>query len=194
MVVSLKRDSVDGINASLSMVSASGSKLRLGRSSVLERYLQTDSDRMQGSTGGPLADADGAFAGIQVFNRRMGAEVAIPADIALARAKLLEEKGSVPRPHLGVRSQSVELSKTVRDSLKEKQESGLLLISVESGSAADTAGLTVGDILVRIEGSPVINHDELLELLAEHGAGATVEVEIVRGGSLRKVKLTIGSM
>jgi S1-C subfamily serine protease len=194
LVLSLKRDSVDGINAALAMVSATGSKLRLGRSSVLERYLQTDADRMQGSTGGPLADADGAFAGIQVLNRRMGAEVAIPADLALERAKLLEEKGSVPRPHLGVRSQAVELSRTVRDSLKEKQESGLLIISVESGSAADKAGLTVGDILVRFAGSPVSDHEELLDIMAVQGAGAAVEVDIVRGGALQTVKLTIGSV
>jgi serine protease Do len=160
---------------------------------VLERYLQTDGDRMQGSTGGPLADAEGGFVGIQVFNRRMGAEVAIPAELALARARLLEEKGSVPRPHLGVRSQSVELAKAVRDSLKEKQEHGLLLISVESGSAAEKAGLGVGDILVRFAGSPVSDHEDLLGLLAEHGAGASVEVDIVRGGALRTVKLTIGS-
>ncbi len=194
LVVSLKRDSVDGINAALAMVSATGSRLRLGRSSVLERYLQTDADRMQGSTGGPLADADGAFAGIQVFNRRMGAEVAIPAELALARAKLLEEKGSVPRPYLGVRSQTVDLPKAARDSLKEKQESGLLLVSVESGSAAEKAGLGVGDILVRFGGSPVSDHEELLELLAEHGAGASVEADIFRGGSLRTITITVGSM
>ena len=115
LVVTLKRDSFDGINAALGMVSAAGAKLRLGRNAVLERYVQTDSDRMTGSTGGPLADADGAFAGIQVFNRRMGAEVAIPADLALARARLLEEKGSVQRPYLGVKSQAVALSKVEQD-------------------------------------------------------------------------------
>ena len=62
---------------------------------------QTDTDRLTGSTGGPIADAEGAFPGIQVFNRRMGAEVAIPADLALARAKLLgrerERAPALPR-------------------------------------------------------------------------------------------------
>ncbi len=110
LVVSLKRDSFDGINAALAMVSSSGAKLRIGRSGVIERYFQVDADRLTGTTGGPLVDAEGAFAGIQVFNRRMGAEVAIPADLALTRARLLEEKGSVPRPYLGVRSQEVPLS------------------------------------------------------------------------------------
>lgn len=122
LVLSLKRDSFDGINASLAMVSAAGSRLRLGRSGVLERYLQTDADRLSGTTGGPLADGEGALAGVQVFNRRMGAEVAIPADLALARARLLEEKGSVARPYLGVRSQAVPLSSGAREALKGRQD------------------------------------------------------------------------
>ena len=192
LVVTLKRDSFDGINAALGMVSAMGAKLRLGRTAVLERYLQTDDDRMMGSTGGPVADADGAFAGIQVFNRRMGAEVAIPADIALARARLLEEKGSVKRPYLGVKSQAVSLSKAASDAVKGRQETGLLLVWVEAGSAAERAGIEVGDILVGFGGSKVTDHEQLVTLMAERGAGAKADAELVRGGALRSVSLTIG--
>lgn len=194
LVVSIKRDSFDGINASLAMVSAAGSKLRLGRSGVLERYFQTDADRLTGATGGPLADGDGALAGVQVFNRRMGAEVAIPTDVALARARLLEEKGSVPRPYLGIRSQAVSLSSGAQDALKRKQETGLLLVTVESGRAAEKAGLDVGDILTGMAGSPVTSHEDLVNSLADHGAGAVVEAEVVRGGTRRTFSLSIGSV
>lgn len=193
LVVALKRDTFDGINARLAMVSAVGAKLRLGRAGVLERYLQTDADRLTGSTGGPLADAEGAFAGIQVFNRRMGAEVAIPADLALARARLLEEKGSVPRPYLGLKSQAVSLSKAAREGVKAGQEAGLLLVWVEAGSSAERAGLEVGDILVGFAGTPVSDHEQLVSLMAERGAGAAVEAEVIRGGTPRTVSLSIGS-
>ncbi len=193
LVVTLKRDTFDGINAALAMVSAVGARLRLGRAGVLERYLQTDADRLTGSTGGPLADAEGAFAGIQVFNRRMGAEVAVPADLALARARLLEEKGSVARPYLGVRSQSVKLSKAARDAVKGRQEAGLLLVWVEAGSAAERAGLEVGDILAGFAGAPVTDHEQLVSLMAERGAGAAVEVEVIRGGSPRTLSVSLGS-
>jgi S1-C subfamily serine protease len=186
LVVSLKRDPFDGINASLAMVSASGAKLKLGRSAVLDRYLQVDAERFPGTTGGPIANADGAFAGILVFNRRMGAEVAIPADIALARAKLLEEKGSVKRPYLGVRSQAVALPRGA-------QETGLLLVTVEKGSAADAAGLEVGDIIITFGGVTVLDHETLVGALAEKGAGAKVDVQIMRGGAPRTVSLTIGA-
>ncbi len=185
LVVSLKRDPFDGINASLAMVSASGAKLKLGRSAVLDRYLQLDAERFPGTTGGPIANADGAFSGILVFNRRMGAEVAIPADIALARAKILEEKGSVQRPYLGVRSQAVEL--------KGSQKAGLLLVTVEKGSAAEAAGLEVGDIIVTFAGTTVQDHEALVGVLAEKGAGAKVDVQIMKGGASRTVSLTIGA-
>ena len=193
LVVSIKRDTFDGINASLSMVSAMGSKLRLGRSGVLEKYLQTDTDRLSGTTGGPLADAEGSLVGILVFNRRMGAEVAIPTEVALARARLLEEKGSVPRPYLGVRSQRVALSGPARQALGGRQETGLLLVSVESGSAAEKAGLEVGEIITGLAGASVADHEQLVGLLAEHGAGAGVEVEVIRGGARRTFSLSIGS-
>jgi len=192
LVVSLKRDSFDGINAALSIVSSSGAKLRIGRSGVLERYFQVDTDRLTGTTGGPLVDADGAFAGIQVFNRRMGAEVAVPADLALNRARLLEEKGSIQRPYLGVRSQEVPLSAGARSAVTGGQETGLLLVWIEKGSAAEKAGLEVGDILVGIGGTAVTDHGQLVSILSERGAGAKVDAQVVRGGKLLSVSVTIG--
>jgi S1-C subfamily serine protease len=192
LVVSLKRDTFDGINASLAMVSASGAKLRLGRASVLERYLQIDVDRMTGSTGGPLVDGDGGLAGIQVLNRRMGAEVAIPAELALKRAALIEEKGGIPRPYLGVRSQEVAVPQSARNAVGSGQETGLLLVWVEPGKAADKAGLMVGDIIVGLAGAAVTDHGDLVTVLAEKGAGAAVEARVLRGGAIRAVSVTIG--
>jgi len=192
LLVSLKRDPFDGINASLSMVSSRGEKLRMGSRTVIERYFQVDADRLPGTTGGPLVDAEGALAGIQVFNRRMGVEVAIPADLALARAKLLEEKGSMQRPYLGVRSQEVPLTRTGLEAVKNRQQTGLLLVRVEPGSAAEKAGLEVGDILVSVGGTAVTNHEELVTVLAERGAGAKLDAEVIRGGGLTRVSVTVG--
>jgi S1-C subfamily serine protease len=193
LVVAIKRDPFDGINASLSMVSARGEKLRVGASGVLERYFQVDGDRLPGTTGGPMVDADGALAGIQVYNRRMGAEVVIPADLALARAKLLEEKGSVPRPYLGVRSQGARLTRAGSEAVKGRQETGLLVVRVEAGSAAEKAGIEVGDLIVGMGGKNVADHEALVSVLAERGAGATVEAEVLRGGELRRLPVTIGA-
>ena len=192
LVLTLKRDPFDGINASLGMVSAIGARLRVGRAGTVERYFQVDRERLMGTTGGPIVDADGAFAGIQVFNRRMGAELVLPADLALARAKHLEERGSVKRPHLGVRSQAVPLAGAARDAVKGRQDGGLLVVMVERGSAAEAAGIAVGDILVAFGGSPVADHESLVAAISDSGAGAAVDAEVLRGGVLHVLKVTVG--
>ncbi len=192
LVLTLKRDPFDGVNASLGMVSAVGARLRVGRAGTVERYFQVDRERLMGTTGGPIVDADGAFAGIQVFNRRMGADLVLPADLALGRAKHLEERGSVKRPHLGVRSQAVPLAGAASEAVKGRQEGGLLLVMVERGSAAEAAGMAVGDIVVAFGGAPVADHESLVAAIADRGAGATVDVDILRGGALRTLKVTVG--
>jgi putative serine protease PepD len=74
-----------------------------------------------------------------------------------------------------------------------RQETGLLLVSVEKGSAAEAAGLEVGDILVGIGGTAVADHEQLVTILSERGAGAKVDAQVIRGGQLRSVSVTVGS-
>jgi S1-C subfamily serine protease len=192
LVVALRRDPFDGINASLSLVSSTGAKLRLGRSGMIERYIQTAADRMPGSTGGPLVNGEGALVGIQVFNRRMGYEVAIPAELALRRAQLIQEKGSIKKPYLGIKSQTVSLSGKARETLSSRQETGLLVLHVETGSAAERGGLEVGDILVGMAGSPVPDHELLMAAMSERGVGTSVDIQVSRGGELKTLTVTIG--
>jgi putative serine protease PepD len=65
---------------------------------------------------------------------------------------------------------------------------------VETGSSAERAGLEVGDILTGLSGTAVSDHEQLVGLLAEHGAGAGVEVEVIRGGARRTFSLSIGAV
>ncbi len=190
----LKRDPFDGVNASLSMVSAVGARLTLGRSGAVERYLQIAADRMPGSTGGPIADAEGRFAGVQVFNRNMGHEIAVPADLALRRAGIIREKGSIKRPYLGIKSRTVRLPASVTEALSNRRESGLLVMEVEPDSPAGRGGLSVGDILVGFAGSSVADHGDLLSAMAEHGAGAEVSAEVARAGAVSSLTIKIGGI
>ena len=65
---------------------------------------------------------------------------------------------------------------------------------VEAGGAAERAGLEAGDILVGIGDTAVADHEKLVNILSEHGAGTKVDVQVLRGGALRSVALTIGSV
>ena len=189
LVLTLRRDPFDGVNASLGMVSAAGSKLRIGRMTPMDRYLQVDAPRLTGSTGGPLVDGSGRLVGIQVFNRRMGAEVAVPAAPALERAALLATTGTIKRAHLGIRSQAVHLPKS---GTPGAQASGLLVISVEPGSAADRAGLLIGDVVVGFGAAEVRRHEDLLDAMSAATVGAVSELSVLRAGKRQTVRVTLG--
>jgi len=56
-----------------------------------------------------------------------------------------------------------------------------LITQVQQGSAADKAGLQIGDIVVRIDGEPVANFDSLTDKVGRHGPGDRIQLEIERG-------------
>lgn len=67
-----------------------------------------------------------------------------------------------------------------------------LINHVEDGSAAAEAGLTIGDVVVEIDGDPVANFEELTARVGEHGAGETIEVKIERNNERMVRKVTLG--
>jgi S1-C subfamily serine protease len=98
----------------------------------------------------------------------------------------------VRRGYLGVRSQPVAIPAAQQAALGRSQESGLLLVGVESGSPAEAGGLLVGDIIVAISGQVVTDPDELLASLAGSAVGNPAPVEVLRGGQPASVTVKIG--
>jgi S1-C subfamily serine protease len=98
--------------------------------------------------------------------------------------------GRIQRAYLGIGSQITRLP----DALSEKaggRPSGLLVLGVEADSPAGAAGLLVGDILVAIEGDPVGDTEELRAALGPDRVGATVRLDILRGGEPAEVQATL---
>jgi S1-C subfamily serine protease len=180
----------EGPRASLGIVSAVGGPLRTGRGTRLERYIQTDATHYSGFSGGPLIDARGNVLGILTAGWGRGAAFAIPAEVAWRVAKTLESRGSVKRGYLGILSQPVRLPDRQRTGLT--QRGGLLVVGVEDGSPAGRGGFLMGDILVMLDAQPVEDTDELLALLTGERVGETVPVEVIRGGELQMLEVTIG--
>jgi serine protease DegQ len=180
----------EGPRATLGVVSAVGGPVRSRRRPRLERYIQTDATPYPGFSGGPLIDARGNVLGILVSGWGRGAAFAIPADIAWRTAGTLSERGSVKRGYLGILSQPVRLPDG--QSFGLTQRSGLLVVGVEDGSPAGRGGLIVGDILATLDGQPIEDTDDLLELLAGDRVGSSVPVKLVRGGELAEVEITVG--
>jgi len=192
VVLALGRPSQEGIEASLGIISAVGGPVRTGRGGLLEHYLRTDAIPFPGFSGGPLIDTEGRVAGMNTSGLAHGAAISIPANLVWADAENLVKFGYIKRGYLGIRSQLVELTQDLQEVLTRQQGTGLLLVSVESGSPAGAAGLMVGDILVGIDGHNVADHDELMIRLGGEAVGRAISIEVLRGGKPLTMQVTVG--
>ncbi len=192
LVLALGRPTPEGIQASLGTVSALGGPVRTGRGAMLEQYIRTDSIPYPGFSGGPLVAADGSILGMNTSGLAHGAALTIPAGIAWRVADALAKHGHIRRGYLGVRSQTVDIPADSQKSLKREQATGLLIVGVEQNSPAANSGLMVGDILTSVSGNPVLHHDELFARLTGDIVGKATPVEILRGGQVRIINVTVG--
>lgn len=178
-----------GVQATLGVVSALGESWHTGAGGEIDRYLQTDVLMYPGFSGGPLLVGN-TFAGINSSALLRGASVTIPATTVRRVVTDLLSHGRVRRGYLGISTQTVRLPADLAE--RTGQETALLLVGVESESPAAAAGLLMGDTLIRLDGQPVRHHDDLVALLSGERVGRKAPVQIVRGGELRDLNITIG--
>ncbi len=189
-VLAVGRPGAGGLMASLGIVSAVGGPLRTRGGAMLDQYIQTDATPYPGFSGGPLIDAQGAVLGVTTTGLVGGVALAVPAAIAWRVAETIARQGYVRRGYLGISSQPVQIPQGQRAG--RAQEGGLLVVHVEPNSPASQGGLMVGDILVGLDGRAIADTDELQALLTGERVGAAVPVEVIRGGAVQVVQVTIG--
>lgn len=171
------------------MVSAVGGPFRLPGGVIVEFFVATDALRVPGFSGGPVVDVEGNVVGLTMNSVREARSFAIGASGAWRIAALLLESGTIRRGYLGIRSQPAAVGEASRRELGREQTSGLLVVGVESGGAADAAGVLVGDTLVGFAGKPIREHEDLVEALGPEVVGGTVTVELLRGGRVVRTEV-----
>ncbi|HEU0168796.1 MAG TPA: S1C family serine protease [Chloroflexota bacterium] len=189
LALAVGRPSSQSPSASLGIVSLVGGPLRTGRGLSLEQYIRTDATPYPGFSGGPLIDATGAVLGITTTGFGQVA-LAVPHVIAWRIAQGLAEKGTPRRGYIGVSSQPVRLPESIKS--QTPHESGLLVLRVEDNSPSAKAGIMLGDVIVTLDGHAAGDTDDLLALLSGERVGKTVAIEVIRGGALQKMEITIG--
>ncbi|MHB8507044.1 MAG: S1C family serine protease [Candidatus Dormibacteria bacterium] len=157
---------------------------------ALGKMIHTDAPLNRGFSGGPLVDADGHLLGFNSWYYGRGNTRALDLATLERLVRSLVDHGRVRRAYLGIGGQPVYLSEGARE--LAHQDSGLMLISVEAGSAAAEAGLLQGDTLVSIGEYPVRGLRELASALGSLEVGAPVTVSVVRAGGLTTVEVTTG--
>ncbi len=192
LVLALGRPTAAGMQASWGIVTAIGGPARTGRGGLLEEYIQTETTSYPGFSGGPLVNSEGEALGLNTSGLTNGSALTIPAKFAWRIADSLAKHGSVKRGYLGVRTQVVELAEAARKAVKRDQTSALLVAWLEEGGPAEKGGVLVGDIIVAVAGSPVNDPDDLFAALNSETVGKSTPIEMLRGGNLQTIHVTIG--
>jgi DNA-binding MarR family transcriptional regulator len=92
--------------------------------------------------------------------------------------------------HLGLQLESAPVARRRRQAVGLLDASGLLVAAVRPGSPADAAGIARGDLIVEIDGRPVLSTVTLAELLEAAAAGQLLSVGVLRGDRRRTLRVT----
>jgi len=169
----------------------SGIVSALGRSGLgiegYENFIQTDASINPGNSGGALVNLRGELVGINtaIFspNQRassIGIGFAIPSNMVKQITDQLIKYGEVRRAHLGVQMQ--DLTAELAQAFNLKSNQGAVVTAIDSGSAAEEAGLLVGDIITAIDGDKLISADSLRNTIGLLMVGQTIKLSVLREG------------
>jgi len=151
----------------------------------LVRWIAHDAQIYGGNSGGPLINMAGEIIGINEI--RMGLSGAIPGNLAQRVAEKLIKYGKVTRAWLGV-----ELQPLLKLSSADR---GVLVSSVLEDSPAEKAGVRAGDIIVRLEKTPVrVRHDEelpeFMAIITDLPLNRAASLTIFRDSKEQTVRIT----
>ncbi|HEX6509390.1 MAG TPA: PDZ domain-containing protein, partial [Chloroflexota bacterium] len=116
----------------------------------------------------------------------------IPIDVAMNVSNQLETHGHVTRGKLGAFIQNVDQG--LADSFGLPRPEGALVSSVEKGGAAERAGIQAGDVILKVNGNPVNQSNELPAIIAGMAPGSTVNLEVWRQHATRDVSVKLGEL
>ncbi|MDJ0929130.1 MAG: DegQ family serine endoprotease [Gammaproteobacteria bacterium] len=173
----------------------SGIVSALGRRGIsrdgYEDFIQTDASINPGNSGGALVNLNGELIGINsaIFSNsggNIGIGFAIPVNIAKSIMTQLIEFGEVRRGLLGVSISDVT-SETAKALGADESLKGALVQEVVANSAAESAGIEVGDIIVRIDEEEITSANDLRNAIGLRRSGDSVRVELIRDGKTKRL-------
>jgi len=184
-------------------------------------FVQTDAAINAGNSGGPLLNLNGQVVGIVESDATnsftssggpisSGVGFSVASNMLKRVAPLLISDGKVDYPFLGITFYvdpfSSGLPLNIVQVLGLKQDSGAYVTDVESGGPADQAGIkggtqqtsiqglkAGGDLIIAMDGHPVLQYDDLLAYLIENKSpGDKVVITVLRGDQKQDITLTLG--
>ena len=175
------------------IISAKGRRdlIIAGGGPAYQDYLQTDASINFGNSGGPLVNSRGEVIGINsaINPNGQGIGFAIPVNMVRKVAAELIRSGTIHRGYLGIYPQ--EITTEIQQSWDLKNDNGIIVGSVESGTPASEGGLKVGDIILQFNGREVEDVPGFRSLVAEAGVGVGVPIHLLRNGKAQELRVVL---
>ena len=162
---------------------------------TFENFIQTDAAINPGNSGGALIDTSGNLLGINtaIYSRSggsLGIGFAIPVSTVKTVMDSIISTGQVVRGWIGVEPQ--DITPELAESFGFTQKSGAIIAGVLKGGPADKAGMRPGDILVAVDGKPVADTTDMLNLIAQLAPGSKSRMTVRRKNQESTLDVVVG--
>lgn len=176
------------------VVSATERRIQIEGGTVLEGLLQTDAAINSGNSGGPLVNNRGQVVGINTAVAAPGISegigFAIPVNSAKGVIDQAIKTGKIIRPFLGIQHRPV--TKDLKKTFNLPIDTGVYVLGVVPGEAADKAGIKVDDIIFEVDGKPINENRSLIRILQDYKPEDTVILSVMRGQETLKIPVKLG--
>ena len=158
-----------------------------------QTVIQTDAAINPGNSGGALVNSAGQVIGINSMKLSQSSDgtsvegmgFAIPSNEVVTIVNQLVKKGKIVRPQLGVKVialQGIPSSYRKHLNIKSNLKNGIYVDSVTKHSAAATAGIKAGDVIIKVDNKAVSDVASLHSILYNHKVGDRVTLTVNRNG------------
>ncbi len=157
-----------------------------------EDFIQTDAAINPGNSGGALIDVAGNLIGVNtaIFSQSggsLGIGFAIPAKICQQILNSILKDGRVIRGWLGI-----SLLPPQQDDVLQPRQTGVVIADVLKNGPAATAGLRVGDKIMKVNNEDVTSTSHLINYVALQAPQSTITVTVMRDNKTENLQVVVG--
>lgn len=181
-----------GTSITCGIVSALNRKVQDSEGTSSYTCIQTDAAINAGNSGGALVNSQGQVIGINTLKVSStgveGIGFAIPINSTTDIINQLITYKAVKRPYIGISARDLNDTTAQKYHLRK----GIYILSIDEYSAAEKAGLKIGDVIFEVDGKEVSTMNELNDIKNTHSIGDTLKLKIERDGQEKEITLTLG--
>jgi S1-C subfamily serine protease len=191
VILTVGRTVDTGPIVTMGIVSGVANDWRTWRGAKLDEFVRLDTAIYPTSVGGAVVDSTGGVIGMVAGGLSRSSVLAITRRTIERVADVLASKGRVARGYIGVGIQPVAIPAALRQQFNLTQETAVMALSVEENGPAARAGVTMGDVIVKLAGHEITSPEALHGVLDPGSVGQQLAVSILRSGALHELTVTV---